>query len=158
MSCLHYCILIHFVHQNTFQILNTRIDLQWISYVPSMKFPWILNIIIYIHYIYIRLKAGMYWAFGRRSFLRLFFGALSCDSKSVFLLFLAIYEILEFQVIVTLWVFHYCILRHSMPRQCCIFLKECPTMLGMHHVVQSMEPIYIYIYYKYIYIYILLFD
>ena len=57
---------------------------------------------IHTLYIYIRLKAGMYWAFGRRSFLRLFFGALSCDSKSVFLLFLAIYEILEFQVIVTL--------------------------------------------------------
>ena len=101
---------------------------------------------LYTYIIYIYTVKGRY-VLGVR-----FCVCFSCDSISVFLLFLAIYEILEFQVIVTLWVFHYCLLRHSMPRQCCIILKECPTMLGMHHVVQSMEPIYIYIH-TYIYIY-----
>ena len=115
-----------------------------------MSLPWSFHEYSTLSYTYI-INIYIYTVKGRYVLGVRFCVCFSCDSISVFLLFLAIYEILEFQVIVTLWVFHYCILRHSMPRQRCIILKECPTMLGMHHAVQSTEPIYIYIYISIIY-------
>ena len=101
-SLLHFDTLCTSEHISNFEYSNrSPMNLLCPFHEVSMNTQHYHIHTLYI-YIYIRLKAGMYWAFGRRSFLRLFFGALSCDSKSVFLLFLAIYEILEFQVIVTL--------------------------------------------------------
>ena len=154
MSCLHYCILIHFVHQNTLQILNIRIDLQWISHVPSMKFPWVLNIIIYIHYKYIYIYGERQVCIGR-SFLRLFFVWLHF---SVFVVFGYIWDsgISGHCNIVSISVLY---IEAFYAKAMLHFLEGMP-----HHVRNASccsingTYIYIYIYIYYIYINYILYD